>query len=237
MKTPNQYCSICDELNCSGATRLSNALGDGGISNAVLLVSENFSVIPSVGPLVCGHSLVVTRRHTSNIIANLRQPELDELRCLCGQFLQRLAAVTPSEIHVLCFEHGSRCESQNQLCSTSHGHLHLVPLREEQLTAVLAALYSPSLAFNNFEEVRDALTPLYEYIVAFSLRMGCSDMRGVVLNATNIPSQYVRRVIADQLGIACWDWKADMKADLLRKTLALGFELNKNLEAERAGST
>jgi len=51
---------------------------------------------------------------------------------------------------------------------------------------------------------------------------------GAVLDASEVPSQHLRRLVADQLGIAGWNWKANMNAELLRRTLALGFEINKH---------
>ncbi len=33
--------------------------------------------------------------------------------------------------------------------------------------------------------------------------------------------------LRELLGIADWDWKANTNAELLRRTLALGFEVNK----------
>lgn len=230
----NSYrqCPICNELACGKGTRLAKALGHPEISNAVLAVSEKFSIIPSVGPLVLGHSLVVTRRHSTNIIADLRGIELEELKVICIQFLQHLRTAIDHDITLFCFEHGSRCDSGNQLCSTNHGHLHLLPLRGDQISAVTAKLGSELLTFKNLPELCDVLTPLQQYIVAFSLGLGSTEVLGTVLEASNAPSQHVRRVVGETLGIACWDWKTDMNRDLLRRTLALGFALNKTVGIE-----
>jgi hypothetical protein len=228
-------CAICDELAGGKQTTLSRALNDVGVSNAVMTVSDHFAVIPSVGPLVLGHSLVVTREHSSNVFAGLGHPEVRELEGVCELSMKAILAHTP-DVQLLCFEHGSRSEFKNVLCSTCHGHLHQVPLKPDDTTAVLDTLKGRTFSCNNYDEIQDLISPFQEYIVAFSLGLGRNRFKGTVLDASSVPSQFVRKVIADQLGIAWWDWKTNMNANLLRCTLALGFEVNREIGLDRVGS-
>jgi len=85
---------------------------------------------------------------------------------------------------------------------------------------------------DDFQDISDALAPLQEYIVAFSLVPERKMVRGMMLDASHVPSQHLRRLVADQLGIASWDWKVNVNADLLRQTLALGFEVNKKVDPQ-----
>lgn len=228
----NQKCAICEELSCAGETRLSSALGDSYVTNATLAISDNFAVIPSVGPLVAGHCLLVTRQHSSNVIAGLDQPKLDELGGICKESVEKLIREF-SNMRLFCFEHGSRCELQNSLCSTSHGHLHQLPFRKGDIDAVLDAAGGQKFSVPSLVDLNALLQAVEEYIVAFSLTSDCARLEGIVMDASSAPSQYFRKLIAMQIGNSRWDWKTDGNAGLLRNTLALGFEHNKNIFRER----
>ena len=124
-----QDCAICKELRGSQQTRISLALEDENVSNAVLVLSDLFAVIPSVGPLVRGHALVVTRRHSSNILASLDESGYSEFREVCRQYSDWSKNAGASDTRLLCFEHGSRCSTEQMLCSTGHGHVTFCPYR------------------------------------------------------------------------------------------------------------
>ena len=224
----NHSCAICDELSCAHETRLSKALGNSQVKNAAFAVSENLAVIPSVGPLVAGHCLLVTRRHSSNVLADLNQTQLDELDTLCNKSVEKLVRGRPNT-RLFCFEHGSRCELRETLCSTSHGHLHQLPLQDEDIDAVLHAAGGQRFSVPAFIDIRALLRPAEEYIIAFSLTPGSSRSEGIFMDASNAPSQYLRKLIANQIGSSRWDWKVDRNADLLENTLTLGFERNMNI--------
>jgi len=224
----NECCAICEELSASPRTRLSGALSDDAISNAILTTSDHFAVIPSVGPLVLGHSLVVTREHSNNVIASLSDYESHDLRNICECSMTVLLDRCPG-LQLLCFEHGSKRGPRHSLCSTSHGHIHLVPLSTTDAMAVLDSVGGQGLEVQDFHELSDSIGRMEEYIVAFCLMQDRDELRGVIRDASHVPSQYLRRLVADRLGIAAWDWKTNANADLLRRTLALGFEPNKKV--------
>jgi len=228
----NRPCAICNELRAESDSRLSSALDDSRYTNAVLLATEHFAVIPSVGPLAVGHSLVVTRGHSSNVIADLDESELDELRCICDASCKKILAGKPG-LKLFYFEHGSRSELRSTLCSTSHGHLHQLPLRERDIEAVLRSVGGQKFEIGTFLDLSRILDTLEEYILAFSLdadRNG--SLSGIVMDASRAPSQYLRKLIADQLGSSRWNWKTDTNPDLLRETLALGFQPNRRVSVD-----
>jgi diadenosine tetraphosphate (Ap4A) HIT family hydrolase len=227
----NQQCAICVELRAGSDTRLSSALDDSRYANAVLFVTDHFAVIPSVGPLTVGHSLVVTRRHSSNVIADLDQSELDELGRVCCESSKKLLAGEPGQ-SLFYFEHGSRCELKSTLCSTTHGHLHQLPLRERNISDVLRSAGGQKFEVGAFRDLAAIVGTLQEYIVAFSLSPNRDCLGGIVMDASNAPSQYVRKLIADGLGSSRWNWKTDTNPDLLRETLALGFQPNRRVSAD-----
>jgi hypothetical protein len=225
-----QGCAICRELSCSQQTRMSAALEDKNVSNAVLILSDIFAIIPSVGPLVRGHALVVTRRHSSNILASVDETGYREFREICKQYLD-WSSGKAEDARLLCFEHGSCSGTHQSLCSTEHGHVHLLPLQSNESARVLEAVVGTSITVGDCRELSEVLNSLQQYVVAFSIGSKQGDhLEGVVLDGSTVPSQYLRRVVAERLGLPQWDWKLDleMNSDLLREMLAQGFEINRN---------
>lgn len=235
---PNRECALCDELSCRAGTRLSTALGEEEIVNAVLTVSDRFAVIPSVGPLVLGHALVVTRHHSSNVLADLNHIQGAELLSVCTEYMNRTTAQIPGADGLLCFEHGSRCLTLGSLCSTNHGHLHLLPLREADAAAILRTVSGQPFAIERFQDIPELLGGFQQqYVTAFSLASSRPEINGVVLDGAGVPSQYLRRVVAAHVRVPHWDWKRDMNADLLRRTIALGFQANRHADSQPSGET
>jgi len=231
-----QDCAICKELRGSQQTRISLALEDENVSNAVLVLSDLFAVIPSVGPLVRGHALVVTRRHSSNILASLDESGYSEFREVCRQYSDWSKNAGASDTRLLCFEHGSRCSTEQMLCSTGHGHVHLLPLQNNESTRVLEALAKQGFKVKDFHELCGVAEHFKQYVTAFSIGPQQQNLQGVVRDGSNVPSQYLRRVIAEVLGLPQWDWKSniEMNSDLLREMLVLGFQINTNAADSKA---
>lgn len=86
--------------------------------------NDNFFVIPSVGALVEGWTLIVPRKH----VYSMKSFFLDELFVEIVD--QTLSALQQIYEKILIFEHGATHESSLTSCGTAHAHLHLVPLNE-----------------------------------------------------------------------------------------------------------
>jgi hypothetical protein len=108
-----------------------------------------------------------------------------------------------------------------------------LPLRRDDIDAVLDAAGGQKFSVPSLADLHILLQGVEEYIVAFCLSSNCAKLEGIVMDASRAPSQYFRKLIAEQIGNSRWDWKTDGNAELLRDTLALGFEHNKNIFGER----
>ena len=128
-----ENCGICYELNNSSKSNLSRLLVNRKINNAVLSCSENFAIIPSIGPLVVGHCLMIPKIHTNSIFS------LESNHNCFNEIKNMLAKYNSKFNHdndkiLFCFEHGSLYSiNVRTLCSTVHAHLHVLPL--ENVTA------------------------------------------------------------------------------------------------------
>lgn len=220
-------CTICDELRLVGRSRLAEALGDCRIQNAVLCSSRNYVIIPSIGPLAIGHALLVTRDHKKSIMHSTAAEQLSEIgRLLHTLFESEIVRRTSGET-LLCFEHGTTETRDVDLCSTSHAHLHVLPLKETLVADVWRALGQQSeVEQRTLEGMCSTASRFREYIACFEFSASSAVRKGLVFDASDRPSQFMRCLIMRCLGEKNWDWKVDPRASILRETVDLGFKLN-----------
>lgn len=219
-------CSICAELRAQEGTRLSTALSDTAVRNAVWRASQSFAVIPSVGPLARGHVLIVPFEHRTSVFAGLPGPGVDEISALVRQ-LSELVAVGEGDGHLLCFEHGAPGGCADRvLCSTVHAHLHVIPVCADRGRRISENLGGAEVESSGLEQISKAIQGFDEYVVSFRYGPSAGFTRPSVRKGTGLPSQFTRRVVAEEIGVPEWDWKSSPRPVTLRETIALGFSLN-----------
>ena len=205
-------CSICSELRLGDAGELRRTVA--GIVNAVLAVRQTYAIIPSVGALVSGHSLVVPLRHQTAFLAEAEEHDIVDAMRAC----QPLLGAGES---LLAFEHGSSADDPTVRCGTSHAHLHVLPLRLALHASVLGIypVYPVAIA-----DLRAQARHFGNYVAAFTWQNRSGE--GWVVPATGLPSQFMRQRIAAILGLSSWDWKKDPRPAVVRATIDLGFRSN-----------
>lgn len=208
METQPSYCEFCDEF--SGGTRNSFAerYRDDHVDRTVLETS-GFRVVPSLGHIVQGYLLLIPRDHYC-ALADLPAESLRELEQLKRTLVGSLRGKYGDYV---LFEHGARTENSGG-CGISHAHLHAVPLPvEKDLLETLSASFRhqqisgiPGLrsvpADHSYLYYEDALGDCHVFYPAF------------------LPSQYVRRLIAERLGVEHWDWRSRGREDSVLVTRA-----------------
>ncbi|MFM0072627.1 hypothetical protein PQQ86_15835 [Paraburkholderia sediminicola] len=98
----------------------------------VLMESDDYFAIPSIGGFVEGWTLVCAKRHTLNLSQDYREAAFQE-------FAREVAEVISSAYgDVVVFEHGVSTSGSLTGCGTDHAHLHLVPFRGSFVQQVLA---------------------------------------------------------------------------------------------------
>ncbi len=190
-------CPLCLELGCESKTRFVSAVNTPAL-NCVLGTTKNLAAIPSLGPLVPGHSLLVTRYHARSF---LREQGLMEEATELLRLIQRDWG--GPGVGLLCFEHcGSSSRGKTRICTTEHAHLHVAPLPYAAGWAVYDGV---------MDRVRRGASPgdalPAEYVAVFIVSGSTCSTRAVAC-AAELPSQFVRQEIARVLGLPEWDWKA-----------------------------
>ena len=112
---PAQPCRFCD-IVAGRASRW---------PDRVLLETESYVVVASIGALVPGWAMVVPREHKLNLAAAVVDSEFCWLRLRVSAMLRKAFPAA----RVRLFEHGSQAEGSLVGCGVDHAHLHLVPLR------------------------------------------------------------------------------------------------------------
>lgn len=192
---PNSWCEFCDEF--SGGLRNSFAsLYHGEIADRVVFETPHLRVVPTLGQIVPGYLLLIPTGHYRTLadlpVALLG--DLDELRALVQRKLHCVYG------DYLFFEHGARRDGAGG-CGIYHAHLHAVPFPAvndpvDQLKKIFP--YHEVSALVELQQLEEDASYLYY-----------GDIAGgqYIFRTQHLPSQYMRRLLAQAIGCANWDWR------------------------------
>jgi diadenosine tetraphosphate (Ap4A) HIT family hydrolase len=177
---------------------------------------------PALGMLVAGYFLLVTRRHAPSF-AHLEAGDWLRVESDVTRLLRGLGQVFGE---YLILEHGS-CSTRPSGSCIDHAHLHLVPLAGQLRNALLDASEVEWKRCDGFKDVSSRRATGY-----VSLRIG--EERWI--SDSDVPSQWLRRVIGRQLGTDAWDWAVDSGAENLQQTM-LALSRVRDQSLARTGAT
>jgi len=188
----------------------------GAVWDREILRTDRFVALPSVGSLVAGWTLVVPRRPMLNL-SLMSSVERSELAAISDQIADKLGS-TGHEVYF--FEHGSRSRGSLTGCGVDQAHLHIVPLPFDLIAAATARV-GKGIAWKEGHEATsplDALPRNGEYVAIWS-----NQNRRATIGVVEEPvSQWLRRVIADELGIGEeWNYRIHPQESRILETLAL----------------
>ena len=192
-------CDFCDELSGKPANAF-HAIYGGDLKSRILFQSETFAVIPSLGQIVEGYLLVLPSRH-SRALGDLSAVDVNEL----AEISQRVGEILTKEYgpYVL-FEHGTRFDGVGG-CGIYHAHLHAAPLApilgRSDPVSILKENF-PYEEMTNLREINKRTAGLSCYLFYQD-----SEARGYLFKTGPLPSQYVRKLLAQALGEQVWNWR------------------------------
>jgi ATP adenylyltransferase len=194
-------CCVCSQIEGRPANDLiARMLPDQAYARRVMLESPSFAVIPSLGPLTSGHSLLCPKPHLKSF-AELDGGLHAEYRQMKSTLRSALSGKYSAE--VCLFEHGMARHGNRVLCTVDHAHLHFVPLPcgfDGALTA------DPGwIEFDGSIDMLRHLSAGEEYVYVET-----PDGVSRLLTSDHGPfaSQHMRKSIAERLGRgACWNWR------------------------------
>lgn len=176
----------------------------------ILWETEHFYVMVSLGPIVEGYLLIVTKSH---IGACLNIPE-----DLLPEFLmvKEKVKVILTSVYGGCvfYEHGKAGSSLliDGHIHCYHAHLHCIPL-SDKLHSYIALDYTPQI-YESMEEAYTSLNGVDKYLLV-------EDDKVYVFLPTDKPrSQYLRYKLACHIGYPeRWDWVNNQNWEMIDDTV------------------
>ena len=165
------------------------------IENTIIEETNNFLILPSIGSLVDGYLLIVSKRHV-NSMANLSENEKKEYEFLINKYRNLFKKIYNKS--PIIFEHGSPILNSNMKASSViHAHSHIVNHNFIDENSIIKKL--------KFKEMNNLkfLSKDKNYIMYIN-----SENKYYITNDFKPISQILRKIIAKDLGYEnMFDWK------------------------------
>jgi ATP adenylyltransferase len=200
--------------NCIYCLNILSSTGEQSIKpwDKAIYETANFIITPSIGAMIEGWILIISKRHVPAMGA-LTEKELSELNELLikTRHLMRLSYGS-----AVVFEHGPACEGTAFGCGIDHAHFHVIPLSTTLAPLVERELRS-TVKWEAINDVRD-LSRIHVRNESYLYILENNGIHGIAACLRDIPSQFMRRIIANSLGIpALYDYK---KYEFRQNTIA-----------------
>jgi diadenosine tetraphosphate (Ap4A) HIT family hydrolase len=201
-------CEFCDEF-AGGSDNSFSLHYASEIASRTVLERDGFRVMPSIGQIVPGYLLLVPTHHY-RAFADMSPKELSAAEALKTALAEQMRSTYGD---CLFFEHGARTPDSGG-CGISHAHLHIVPFPVEKDPVEELIRAFPAEEVVNLLDL-NRIQPGKSYLYYESVRR-----ERYVFYPPFIPSQYIRRLLAEALGVQTWDWRRCGREDTLLNTLS-----------------
>jgi diadenosine tetraphosphate (Ap4A) HIT family hydrolase len=201
-------CEFCDEFAGGSANSFAVRYADEA-TRRTILEQDGLRVLPSLGQIVPGYLLLVPNKHY-RAFADMSLEGLKAADVLKTKLSEQMRSHYGN---LLIFEHGART-SDSGGCGISHAHLHLLPFPSEKEPVHELIRAFPFGEVSSLLELK-LVQPGQSYLYYESQASG-----KYVFYPPFIPSQYIRRLLAEALGSGAWDWRQTGKEERLLNTLS-----------------
>lgn len=211
-------CSFCAEhLEPQNSQYYIKIGRDIGIQSRVLMETDNWFAIPTMGCLTVGYVLLVCKQHYQSL-ANLNQELYQEMLSLKvmveGKLKKELG------MGCLAFEHGVTAPCYSGANSVDHVHLHIVPFPKKVWNQL-----SKEYRMDYFDKIADYNALFSEWITNYpQTYMLFQDLDNVIYyraDTHGFSSQFFRKCLSPYLHAENWDWKQELYQDNIIKTINL----------------
>jgi diadenosine tetraphosphate (Ap4A) HIT family hydrolase len=197
MNVPNlRSCALCvavrDAITPGGSTFL---------HNKNLLETERFVVLPSLGPFLAGHVMVVSKGHFASL-ASMGASAIDEYEHL-AQLLRKASLLAEA----LEAEHGSTEVDKAGAC-VIHTHIHWIPGVSDCFEEIGKRL---KIVDGKRLDMLDS-----DHLPYIFVRTHC---RQAIFDGRGLPSQTIRRILCDVTDRDDSDWTQSPRLDLVADTI------------------
>lgn len=201
-------CVFCQEFTGDRSTYFYEVMGNK--QSRILYEDDSFIILPTVGSFIEGYLLIATREHKL-CMGELPIDKLNRLDKLIDIMRNMLRDIYQKDCIV--FEHGSIAENKKNGTSVEHAHVHILPTGadlEQKLNN--HSLYPLSSIL--------ALKQCFENQKPYLYYQNTSGKQ-YIIESSNTPSQFLRKVSAEVLGKIdeSWNWRIEPGRDNISRTM------------------
>ncbi|MFH1526819.1 MAG: HIT family protein [Bacteroidota bacterium] len=180
------------------------------LTNRICMENEHFIVVPSISPIVEGHLLIFPKDHINNL-AEIKQNSLNKFFEIVNK---SIAMISSTYDQPFIFEHGVGQDGFLG-CGIDHAHLHIIPLNSEVSSNAIKKISSTYFNFTNgsLKNILSNADKFNSYLL-----FGNDIEKMCFVADSNIPSQFIRKIIINELNGDEWDWKKYSGRDKFIKT-------------------
>lgn len=202
-------CSFCSELNNCEYNNIFLQIFKGSLPSRILKETTNFVVVPTLGQIVEGYLLIVSKEHYLSI-GDLPYEYFDELSALKKETFDVLTKTYKSPIF---YEHGAISYQQRGGCCVTHMHLHAIPTNVDLLPKITQHLKEKQI--QSILEIKRQFKKKVPYLF-YETAKG----EKYLFDALVMPSQHLRQLLAVELNLKDkWDWRRHIGEDKVIATL------------------
>ena len=203
-------CEFCIEFDDSGRAGSRFATMTGLAEDRSVAISGVDLLLPSLGALSRGHTLLVPRSHVHAFVGS--GPPVDVENRL------RVASELVASVYgpLVIFEHGTWSPRSSGGCGVCHAHVHLVPVPGDCPDLLPAEYVWSELPATGWAAhiARHGLA--VDYLLYWP-----PSAAPVVAYDNSAPSQLLRKHVAGLLGFGSWNWRDSTDTDGLLETTDL----------------
>lgn len=206
-------CSFCNEISKIDDNNLFKKIfKDEEIENRIILETDNFVVLPTIGAFVKGYLLIVTKKHYTSM-AQISKEELNELNCVI-KTCKNLISDKLDKKSIL-FEHGSIPACRASGACVDHAHLHIVPSNIN----IDNNLKKYDVNICKIENLKYLTEKFANYPYLYYQNIYNEEY---LVKSDCVPSQFFRQVLCSAFDmLEHWDWRKNYEVDNIKETLKI----------------
>jgi diadenosine tetraphosphate (Ap4A) HIT family hydrolase len=186
-------CDFCDEFSSGRHNAYARRYAPQPAGR--ILFDGPFHVLPTLGQIVEGHLLIIPIGHV-RALAGLPNEQLLHLEDLCRQVRSVLHDVYGNCVF---FEYGIK-DKRSGGCGIDHAHMHAVPVTAKGVLNFLIQEFGGARIDSLVDIERESGQNSYLFFEDAS-------QERYVFSVDNLPSQYMRKLVAESIGKSDWDWR------------------------------
>lgn len=207
----NITCDFCNELNGEDNLYWKVAKNYYLPKNRKIYESKNWIIWPTIGAIVPGYVLIVSKIHRLSLMSCVRE-EIVELDHILKELRQILESIYG--FPCIMFEHGSGSGSGNRPSCINHCHLHVLPFKEDVYNSIDTGKFK-IIKLESLDELCKEERQKYPYLL-YQNHKG----QFFIMYANTYVSQYFRQLIAISKGLPDkWDWRHNYFVENINKTI------------------